>query len=60
MAYRIKDVPKRFKKLQPESEPIKIYLKLSDAMKDERFQKGLPLIIEVGRISDGDLSFPIV
>jgi hypothetical protein len=60
MAYRIKDVPKRFKNLQPESEPIKIYLKLSDAMKDERFQKGLPLIIEAGRISDGDLSFPIV
>jgi hypothetical protein len=29
-------------------------------MKDERFQKGLPLFIEVGRISDADLSFPIV
>jgi hypothetical protein len=60
MAYRIKDVPKRFKKSQPEFEPTKIYLKLADAMKDERVQKGLPVIIEVGRISETDLHFQIV
>lgn len=60
MAYRIKDLPKRFKKVQPELDPTKIYLKLTDAMKDERVQKGLPLIIEVGRISEADLRFQIV
>jgi hypothetical protein len=60
MAYRIKDVPKRFKKPHPDSGPIKIYLKLDDAMKDERVQKGLPVIIEVGRISEADLRFQII
>lgn len=60
MAYRIKDVPKRLRKQHLESEPNKIYLKLADAMKDERVQKGLPVIIEVGRISDADLRFQIV
>jgi hypothetical protein len=60
MAYRIKDVPKRFKKSYPELSPTKIYLKLSDAMKDERVQKCLPVIIEVGRISEADLRFQIV
>lgn len=55
MAYRIKDVTKLFKKPQPEPELTKIYLKLGDAIKDERVQKGLPVIIEVGRISDADL-----
>jgi hypothetical protein len=55
IAYRIKDVPKRFKKTQLETEPTKIYLKLGDVMKDERVQKGLPVVIEVGRISDADL-----
>jgi hypothetical protein len=28
---------------------------LGDVMKDERVQKGLPVVIEVGRISDADL-----
>lgn len=60
MAYRIKDVPKRFKKPQPESDPSKIYLKLDDAMKDERLQKGTPVILEVGRISESDLRLQIV
>lgn len=60
MAYRIKDVPKRFKKSYPEPGPTKIYLKLDDAMKDERVQKGLPVLIEVGRVSEADLRFQIV
>lgn len=59
-AYRIKEVPKRFKKAQLESDLTKIYLKLDDAMKDERVQKGLPIIIEVGQISEADLRFQII
>lgn len=57
MAYRIKYVSKRFTKPQPEPELTKIYLKLEDVMKDERVQKGLPVMIEVGRISENDLRF---
>jgi hypothetical protein len=60
MAYRIKYASKPFKKPKSEPELTKIYLKLDDVMKDERVQKGHPIIIEVGRISEIDLCLQIV
>lgn len=60
MAYRIKYTSEPLKNLQFEPEPTKIYLKLDDVMNDERVQKGYPIIIEVGRISETDLRFQIV
>jgi hypothetical protein len=59
IAYRIKYVSERFKKPQPEPEITKIYLKLEDAMKDERVQNGLPVMIHVGQIAEADLLTPI-
>lgn len=55
LAYRVKNIPGYFGKVEPEPEVNKLYLKLEDVMKDERVQKGLSVTIEVGRISELDL-----